>query len=106
MDNTASLVFTIGKFHPPHVGHIEILGGQVRSLATELETQGIFGSVDAIVFATNGQNNVDQLPKDMENIRNGKGMRKFFDSANHKFVDESGVKHQSKHFGNVLSETF
>ena len=106
MDNTASLVFTIGKFHPPHVGHIEILGGQVRSLATELETQGIFGSVDAIVFATNGKNKVQKLAQDMENIRNGKGMRKFFNPANDTFVDESGVKHQSKHFGKVSPETF
>ena len=40
-----TIVFTIGKFNPPHVGHIEILGGQVAAIAAEHKA-------DPVIFAS------------------------------------------------------
>lgn len=49
-----TIVFTIGKFNPPHVGHIDELGGQVAAIAAEY-------NADPVIFASDKTNKFDGI---------------------------------------------
>jgi len=66
-----TIVFTLGKFNPPHEGHIEILGKQVREIADQ-------NNADPVIFASDKTNIFDGLASKkglidlMSKIRTGK----------------------------------
>ena len=74
-----TIVFALGKFHPPHSGHINILGAALKSYADQ--------GLTSILFISTKTNKIDEIQLRMDTMRtpprytgDGRGVRKGINS--------------------------
>ena len=62
---SSPIVFVLGKFHPPHFGHINELGAALKSYADQ--------GLTSILFISTKTNKIEDIGKKMEKMRARKG---------------------------------